>query len=203
MRTSIAKAPAPEPIPPGPGVFPGPDHITSALEDGTLEKMIECRVVPNREAILVGNDGSVWRRVNPFTRPEQGYSLASIRQGQGRTSPTLTTYIHKLVLETFVGPRPEGMECRHLDGNPANNQLDNLAWGTPVENAADRTRHGTQPHGSRNSASKLVEADILEIRRLASEGLAHAKIGKRFGLGQGAISAIVRRDSWKHVPAAL
>ena len=32
-------------------------------------------------------------------------------------------YIHHLVLLTFVGPRPEGMEVRHLDGDPLNNTL--------------------------------------------------------------------------------
>ena len=39
-------------------------------------------------------------------------------------------YIHRLVLETFVGPCPPKMQCRHLDGNPLNNKLNNLKWGT-------------------------------------------------------------------------
>src|SRR5688572_6260712 len=51
--------------------------------------------------------------------------------------------IHHLVLEAFVGPCPEGMECRHVDGSPPNNRLDNLSWGTHVENEADKRRHGT------------------------------------------------------------
>ena len=51
--------------------------------------------------------------------------------------------VHRLVLEAFVGPRPAGMECRHLDGDPANNHLENLAWGTSKENGEDMTRHGT------------------------------------------------------------
>ena len=36
------------------------------------------------------------------------------------------------------------MLCRHLDGNPHNNRLDNIVWGTVVENEADKVRHGTR-----------------------------------------------------------
>lgn len=52
------------------------------------------------------------------------------------------TSVHLLVLGAFVHPRRDGMLCRHLDGNPANNRLENLTWGTPLENRADIRRHG-------------------------------------------------------------
>ena len=51
--------------------------------------------------------------------------------------------IHRLVLEAFAKPRPEDMECRHLDGNCQNNALVNLTWGTSSENVRDAVRHGT------------------------------------------------------------
>lgn len=50
---------------------------------------------------------------------------------------------HRLVLLAFVGPCPEGMECCHRDGNPANNRLTNLRWDTLSANRLDRVRHGT------------------------------------------------------------
>jgi hypothetical protein len=58
-------------------------------------------------------------------------------------------YVHRLVLEAFVGPCPDGCECRHLDGNSRNNALSNLAWGTSGENKLDEVRHGTHPEASR------------------------------------------------------
>ena len=76
-----------------------------------------------------------WRKLKP-TRQYRGHMSVFL----GRDDQRL---VHRLVLEAFVGPCPEGMECRHLDGNPGNNRLDNLAWGTPKENFADSMRHGT------------------------------------------------------------
>lgn len=51
--------------------------------------------------------------------------------------------IHQLVLETFVGPAPIGQVVRHLDGDPSNNHLPNLAWGTRSRNALDREEHNS------------------------------------------------------------
>lgn len=54
--------------------------------------------------------------------------------------------VHRAVLEAFVGPCPEGMETRHLDGNPKNNRLDNLVWGTSQQNKLDTARQGNHPN---------------------------------------------------------
>jgi hypothetical protein len=53
--------------------------------------------------------------------------------------------VHRLILLAFEGPCPEGQEVRHLDGNPENNNLDNLSYGTHSENLRDRRKHGTDP----------------------------------------------------------
>lgn len=76
---------------------------------------------------------------------KDGYWVATLHKDGARKN----RMAHVLVLEAFVGPRPEGMETRHLDGNPKNNRLENICWGTPVENAADKKRHGTEPWSAR------------------------------------------------------
>ena len=43
-------------------------------------------------------------------------------------------YVHTLVLETFIGPRPEGYVCNHKDGNKLNACVGNLEWVTEREN---------------------------------------------------------------------
>lgn len=56
--------------------------------------------------------------------------------------------VHTLVLLAFVGPRPEGMEGCHNNGDPSDNRLTNLRWDTHRGNEADKLRHGT--HHQRN-----------------------------------------------------
>jgi hypothetical protein len=41
-----------------------------------------------------------------------------------------TRYVHHLVLEAFVGPRPVGGVGSHRDGDYSNNRPDNLLWRT-------------------------------------------------------------------------
>lgn len=62
-------------------------------------------------------------------------------------------YLHVLVAEAWHGPRPDGLLALHADDVPENCTAENLAWGTPAENAADARRNrtktttGTEPAG--------------------------------------------------------
>jgi hypothetical protein len=71
---------------------------------------------------------------------EKGYlRCALVADGE-----KVTARIHRLVCEAFHGPTPiDRPVVRHLDGNPANNHISNVVWGTPRENMADKYRHGT------------------------------------------------------------
>ncbi|GAA1148019.1 hypothetical protein GCM10009651_35920 [Microbacterium natoriense] len=51
-------------------------------------------------------------------------------------------FVHRLVLESFVGPRPDGMEGCHENGVPGDNRLTNLRWDTTRGNHLDRVKHG-------------------------------------------------------------
>ena len=50
--------------------------------------------------------------------------------------------VHILVLESFVGPRPDGYEACHGILGRVNNTVDNLRWDTVSENRKDTVRHG-------------------------------------------------------------
>lgn len=63
-------------------------------------------------------------------------------------------YVHHLVLEAFVGPRPDGYECCHADDNPANNHLSNLRWDTRSANSIDAVRNGRHPTGSKTRCKR-------------------------------------------------
>lgn len=52
-------------------------------------------------------------------------------------------YLAVLVAEAFI-PNPNNYpEVRHMDGNPYNNHVSNLQWGTHADNMNDAKRHGT------------------------------------------------------------
>jgi len=103
--------------------------------------------------------------------------------GLWRDNKGSLTKVHHLVLEAFVGPKPsQRHQCRHLDGNPLNSALSNLAWGTVDENVADKSRHGTWLIGSRVPSSNFTETQIGEMHALLREGFTRRQIAARYGI---------------------
>jgi hypothetical protein len=82
------------------------------------------------------------------------------RDGSSRTEE-----VHRLVARAFLGEPPEGHEVRHLDGNPWNCTLENLAYGTRGENMRDKRRHGTDHNAIKTHcpAGHPYEGDNLRI----------------------------------------
>jgi hypothetical protein len=76
-------------------------------------------------------------------------------------------FVHRLVLEAFVGPRPSGMEGCHDNGIPDDNRLTNLRWDTTRENHLDRVKHGTH-HETRKThcpRGHAYEGDNLVVTK--------------------------------------
>jgi hypothetical protein len=86
-------------------------------------------------------------RVRSFVRYSSGILLRPGRMPEGHMSVSLgrnnSQCVHKLVLLAFVGPPTIGHECRHLNGDPSDNRIENLVWGTRSENILDAVAHGT------------------------------------------------------------
>lgn len=103
-------------------------------------------------------------------------------------------YIHHLVLEAFVGPRPKGFDTRHLDGDNTNNRLGNIKYGTKKENAADKVLHGTSPrnrgHFLTPDVVRAIRADTRKYREIAAD----------IGLSMSMISGIKNGYRWAYLP---
>lgn len=104
-------------------------------------------------------------------------------------------HVHRLVLLAFAGPA-DGRVARHLDGDPSNNNLNNLAWGTYKENSADQVRHGTSHLGDRHPLAKLTEAKVREIMASDESG---ASLSRRMGVCTSAIYNVRQGWTWNHV----
>lgn len=126
-----------------------------------------------------------------------GYSTAYLSSAHKRYSRK----VHHLVLEAFHGPRPDGTECRHLDGNPRNNRAENLSWGTHQENVADRKRHGTDRlcglKGEAHLSAKLTYSDVARIKKLRRSGVGVKVIAELFGIHNSNVSRIANGRTWK------
>jgi hypothetical protein len=163
-----------------------------------------------------GDDGSVWtclqrhgrRGGGTFTDPTGPWRRLRpiLYRGYFKVSPVDRTRprqqalaVHRLILEAFRGPRPERMVCRHLNGNPRDNRLENLCWGSCRENEADKLRHGTRAWGARCGRSTLTEAQVSAIRAAVGSGRTQRSVAAEFGISQGTVGFIWRRETWKHV----
>lgn len=108
--------------------------------------------------------------------------------------------LHRLVLNTFIGQcPPEKRECRHLDGNPKNNSVKNLKWGTAKENQRDRLRHNTANIGERHPRRKFKEKEIIFIQSLINRGIKQHLIMKMFKISRIQIYRIKRKITWSHL----
>jgi hypothetical protein len=117
----------------------------------------------------------------------------------GKNRKRQTTRIHTLVLTAFVGPRPKGMECCHFpDGNPQNNKLENLSWGTNKENKSHRLIHGTDARGIKCPTAKLSNPDseVPKIHRLCIARKTSEEIGLMFGISRGAVDFILKGKTY-------
>jgi hypothetical protein len=141
-------------------------------------------------------------RILKPTEDKNGYLYLSL----SKNSISKTFRIHKLVLATFVGPKPFiGAVCRHLDGNPNNNKLNNLRWGTQKENSQDSKGHGTfklppSRLGSKCKWAKINRIKFLEITKLLKERLLTQKeIGRLYSISQRIVSDIKNNKYTGHI----
>ncbi len=99
------------------------------------------------------------RPLRPATR-DSGHLCVSLC----RNSVCRTKNVHSLVAEAFIGPRPDGLQVAHYDGNPTNNILSNLRYATQSENLLDSVRHGTHYPTRRTTCPKGHAIDGVRYR---------------------------------------
>lgn len=112
-------------------------------------------------------------------------------------------YLHRVIASTFLGEIPEGVEVCHNNDDKHDNRAVNLRYDTHKSNCMDRARNGVCKVGSETKQAKLKESEVLEIRRLKSEGVVQNQIARQFGVHPMTVSMIVRGKIWKHLIGAV
>lgn len=170
--------------------------------------------IPNFKGYFINKNGNIYsiiKRSNQSSpkKPKllkvflsAGYKTIFLTKDKERYK----RFIHRLLLEIFIGKCPKGMECRHLNGNRLDNRLSNLKWGTRRENQRDRLFNNKDNRGEKSSLSKLTKKQVLEIRILAKKnnkkirksdnGGNYKEIAKKYNISPSNVGAIIRRLSW-------
>jgi hypothetical protein len=139
-----------------------------------------------------------WREVKPRIS-KNGYAEVGLYENSKR----ITMLVHRLVLEAFIGPAPEGCEACHFPNKSrSDNRLSNLRWDTREHNQHDRVKHGTDIRGSDHGLAKLTESDVLAIR---AEYVYHSRefgcpaLARKYKVWPGVIWSILAGNTWGHV----
>jgi len=78
-----------------------------------------------------------------------------------------SVYVHRLVLEAFVGPRPLEMVACHWNDIPDDNRLSNLRWASKSDNRLDCVRNGSDPNARKTHCLRGHEFTVANTRRHA------------------------------------
>lgn len=146
---------------------------------------------------LGGHGGTVAEpRILKLKTDRDGYKIFNAAYRRHLT----TVKVGPAALSAFVGPRPDGHECAHEDGDRGNNRIANLAWKTPTQNASDKLKHGTENLGERNHFARLRASTIKLIRWLHDvHDATNLELAEWFGISYGHAWSISTRKRWGHL----
>lgn len=112
--------------------------------------------------------------------------------------------LHRIVLQEFIGPCPDGKVGAHLNGIKTDNRLENLQWVTPKENEHHKLLHNTRASGERHGRAKLSFKNVSYIKKNAIVSGINgtwntsnvSELAKKFGVSGFIIRAIAKGTLW-------
>ena len=165
------------------------------------------KTLPGYSSYAVDENGNIWRTVWPANQAGRsplmmkshrsgryGYRTVKLVDDDGQQRHVT---VHRMVAIAHLGPRPEGLQVRHLDGDNQNNHPSNLAYGTPQQNIDDRGRHRGHASGERNASARITTMDVASIRTQRSLGRSYYAIAADLGLTRSHGRRICLGLSWK------
>lgn len=171
--------------------YEGAYEVSSLGRVRSLDRMIQCRAWDKYAKVHVP---TLKRAKGRVLRP--GLSSGHLTVALGKDNSRL---VHHLVLEAFVGPRPEGCESLHADDVGDNNVLGNLSWGTRSQNLHDAVRNGRKQHGDRHRYAKMTDQQASAVKGL--HGVRRpCDLARKLGVNEATIRQLWSGRSWKSVP---
>lgn len=149
---------------------------------------------PRYPDYLVGDDGSI---IGPGKKVLKPMLTGWTKGGRKKrpkirvsTNPRVDLDVGAMVLETFVGPRPDSLLVLHADDDPSNNALSNLRYGTFKDNARDMRDSGN------HSGMRLNKQVADEIKQRRAAGETGAALAQEYGVTQQMVCNIHKGRAW-------
>lgn len=124
------------------------------------------------------------------------YKVDLVKKGKRKNAT-----IHRLVAESFIPNCEHLPQINHINGDKLDNRAVNLEWCSTsynIQHSHDNNLTNT-PKGKFHYNSKLKEKDIINIRKLLTQGLSQFKIADKYGVSRSCIQSIKEGKTWKHL----
>lgn len=108
-------------------------------------------------------------------------------------------YVHRTVIEAFIGPIPDGMQINHLSGDKNDNSLKNLAICTPSENMRHSTDVLGNHRGALARAAKLSERQVLGVISDYALGMGITALARALKVDPETVRDIISGRTWRHI----
>ena len=116
-----------------------------------------------------------------------------------KNNKVFTRVVHRLVAEGFYGARPKGNVIRHLNGNPEDNRVENLAYGTQKENMQDAIEQNTLEYGERRFNALHTNEEIKQLKRDLICGMTTGEAAKKYKMPQSQVWKVAMGRAWGRV----
>jgi hypothetical protein len=110
-------------------------------------------------------------------------------------------YTHRFVAPAFIPNPKHKPEVNHKTAYRFDPRMGNLEWVTRQGNVDHAISNGlvAGPQGSKCKLSKLIEADVADVRERLNAGESHLSVADIYTVHKRTIKDIDRRKTWKHV----
>lgn len=108
-------------------------------------------------------------------------------------------YVHRLIAEVFIGPRPSELIVNHKNGIKHDNRQGNLEYITHRDNHRHASAMGLKACGERNGNSRLDRAIVKKIRSLVGIGVSGVDVSRIYKISKSTVYKIIRRQTWRTV----
>ena len=150
------------------------------------------RPIEDHEGYEVSSRGRLRRDGRPMNSHAGGHhSHQMIQVRCPSTGKRRNLRVAMLMLEAFIGPRPDGKYAVNSIPDSDGVLLENLHWD---DANARRGRHGEDHHNA-----KLTNEEARAMIALREDGATIRSLAEHFGIAARNVHGIVTRRTWKHL----